>query len=262
MGYPRERRLTEAAPWLHLALLLALVSILEIARRLVGSEGALTYAVIARSMYTWLPTLAGIAISVLGPHRKSTRSAIAVAVAAIALMIVLDVTRTGPGDPRSSVALFPDASVGTTTQASRLASISWVRTAVAWTRGEISGINETGIDYGLDDPRVLVSNAVAEGGLLFVVFAAVGFVIAGMSWVRAHVLFKRDEDARAFYVALSWCVAPVVVGLSRQLAEEQRFRALFRGGALWRPLVPSLIALAAGVFLWWYTARYREPEDA
>jgi hypothetical protein len=87
-------------------------------------------------------------------------------------------------------------------------------------------------------------------------------VVAAMSWVNAHVVFKRAQDARAFHVVLAWLISPLVVEISRRLAADQRFRALFGGAALWRPLIPHLVVLVGAVLLWLYTARYRESEDA
>jgi hypothetical protein len=100
-----------------------------------------------------------------------------------------------------------------------------------------------------------------EGGYLLLVFASIGVVIAAMSWVRAHVVFTRPEDARAFHVVLAWLLSPLVVEISRRLSEAQGFRALFQGAALWRPLVPHVATLLATIFLWWYTRRYRETGD-
>jgi hypothetical protein len=251
-----------AAPWLHFLLLLALISLLEVGRRMVGADYVLTYAVIARSVYSWLPALAGIAISIAGPHARCTRTGVGIAFTGVALMIALDATLNVPADLGGSRALFPDASVSPMSQASQLASVSWVRTALEWATGGMPDISQVSADYDLTDPRLRVAEAITEGGLLLVVFASVGFVIAAMSWVRAHVVFKRVEDMRTFHIVLSWLVAPVIVGLTRQFAWEQRFRVLFRDAALWRPLIPSLLSLAVALFLWWYTARYRESEDA
>ena len=260
MSHVREPPTHAAAPWLHLLLLVALISLLEVGRRMSSTEDILTYSVIARSVYAWLPALAGIALSVAGP--RCTRTGLTVCAVVIVLMMLLDVTRSGPSDVGDSIALFPDASIGTTTQASQFASLSWMRTLIEWARGDLSDVGRPSGSIALDDPRARVALAITESGLVLMVVASVGFVIAAMSWVRAHVVFKRPEDARAFYVVLSWLVAPMIVGLTRQFASEQRFRVFFRGAALWRPLVPSIIALAVGVFLWWYTSRYREMEDS
>src|SRR5687768_1816067 len=70
MVQPRDPPASGAAPWLHLFLLVGLISLLEVARRMVSTEDILTYTLIARSVYAWMPALAGIAISVSGPHSK------------------------------------------------------------------------------------------------------------------------------------------------------------------------------------------------
>ena len=258
----RTQRPDAAAAWLHLLLLLALISLLEIGTWLGGDDDVLSYLVIARAVYGWLPALAAIAISIQGADSRITRTGLPVAIAAVAIMLLLDVTQSVGVDPTQSFALFPDASIGTTAQASGLASFSWVRTLVSWASGDLPGTALVRTDYDLADPRFRAAYAITESSRLLMVLACVGFVVAAISWVHAHVVFKRSQDARAFYIALAWLVAPVIVGLTRQVVREQHFRVLFRGAALWRPLIPSLLALALGVFLWWYTARYRDVDDA
>jgi hypothetical protein len=252
-----------AAHWIHLVLLIALVAILQAGVLVIGTENLFTLSVFTRSLYTWFPSIAGIAISIVGPSRRVTRNALLVGPAVVVLMIGLDFF--GGSRPESAgqvLALFPNASSSPLAQASELASISWMETLLDWARGNLGEIDQLQVTYGFADPRLRVAHAATEGGLLFVVYACMGFVIAAMSWVRAHVVFKKAQDATAFYIVLSWLVAPLVFTLSRQFAGHQRFRVLFRGASPWQALIPSLIAFALGSFLWWYTARYREPEDA
>jgi uncharacterized membrane protein YidH (DUF202 family) len=260
MDQPMDRT-RPGVQWLHFLLLLIVVSMLEAGQRM-GAENVLTFSIFARALYTWLPALAGISISVVGPQPSITRRGLRVGFVVVALMTLMDVSGSLAADATQSTALFPDASVSPMAQASQLASVSWVRTAIALLSGELPGVDHLSPNYDVLDDRVRVVGAVAEGGLVLVVFSAIGFVIAAMSWVRTHVVFKKDQDARAFHVVLAWLVAPAVIGLSRQFARAQRFKVLFRGGMLWQPLVPSLLCLVLGLFAWWYTARYRESDDA
>jgi hypothetical protein len=262
MAHPGNSSGSGAAPWLHLLLLVGLISLLAVGRRMVSTEDVLTYSLIARSVYTWMPALAGIAISVSGPQSRCTRVGLLVSFVAIALMLLLDVTGTAPVDESGAIALLPDASIANTSRASQAASLSWVRTIAAWIGGDMPGVTEMSGTYDVSHPRARVAIAIIESGLVLMVIASVGFVIAAMSWVRAHVVFKREQDARAFYVVLSWLIAPMVVGLTQQFASEQSFRVLFRGAALWRPLMPSVLAFAVGIWVWWYTGRYRDAGDA
>jgi hypothetical protein len=248
------------AHWLHLLLLIALVSALELGRTAAQADSVFVYSVFARALYNWLPALAGIAISISGPHARISRDGVLIGLAAVVVMITLDVTGGLAMKSDQRAALLPDASI--MADASRLASASWVQTAIAWLRGELALTAETSPVYGLDDPRLRAVQAITEGSLALVVFGSIGMVIAAMSWVRAHVVFKRPQDAKAFHVVIAWFIAPVVVELSNALTRTEQFRALFRGTALWRPAVPRLVLLAAGLFAWWYSARYREMGDA
>src|SRR5688572_18109903 len=110
MAHTHESR-NSAAHWLHLLLLLALVSALQ-AGRLLSYDGIFTFPVFARSLYIWLPALAGIAISIAGPHAKITSNGIQVGGTVILLMICLDVSGSLVFAEGESAALFGDASVG------------------------------------------------------------------------------------------------------------------------------------------------------
>jgi hypothetical protein len=103
--------------------------------------------------------------------------------------------------------------------------------------------------------------AVGEAGLLLLVFASIGFVIAANSWIRAHVLFKRDQDRLAAQIVVAWLLAPLLTGIAADLTSAQRFQVLFRGGAIWRPAVPYVVLLVLAVVAWRWTARYRSPAE-
>ena len=90
----------------------------------------------------------------------------------------------------------------------------------------------------------------------------IGLVISATSWIRVHVVFRQPESRRTSQIVLAWLLTPLISGISRDLAIDQRFFLLFNGGAVWRPLVPSVIVLLLSVFAWWYTARYRDSEES
>src|SRR4051794_9487404 len=100
-----------AGPWLHLALLILIVSATQTAHLAMGTEHAFTFLLFARSMYDWLPALAGIAVSVAAPDERITRVGISLGVVVIFLMIALDYSGSLAVLTPESTALFPDASV-------------------------------------------------------------------------------------------------------------------------------------------------------
>lgn len=244
------------ASWLHLALLLVVVSALEVGRSAFGSQAVFTYAAIARSIYMWLPAIAGIAISINGPHAKVTTHGLMIGFTVVLLMIGLDVSGALGFAVSQNPAVYPDASV--MAQASQLAIVSWVKTGLEWLKGDLGSTSQLSESYTFDSPRLRAAQALSDGPLILVVFASVGFVIAAMSWVRAHVVFKRSEDAGTANIVLAWLISPLVVDLARNFATIQKARALFRGTALWRPALAHVVITAFGVFVWWYSARYRE----
>src|SRR5688572_2485053 len=73
MGQGASSRPAVAA-WLHLALLVALVSILEAGRVATNGSGPFMLAAFARSLYLWLPALAAISISINGPRVAPVRT--------------------------------------------------------------------------------------------------------------------------------------------------------------------------------------------
>jgi hypothetical protein len=255
-----ELNYEERSHWLHLALLLALVSILEVGRSSIGSANEFVFSAFVRSLYMWLPALGGISISVGGPNARITRNGLMVGVMLVTLMVLLDLFGGVGFGGEQDAALYPDASV--MAQASRVASVSWVGTLADWLRGDLQLAQRVSDTYALDHPRLRAAYALSEGPLIFVVFASIGFVIAAMSWVRSHVVFKRAQDAKTFYIVLAWLIAPLVVELARHFATLQRSRVLFRGASVWRPAVAHIVVTALALLAWWYTARYREPEDS
>lgn len=253
---------SRAAPWLHLLLLLVLVALIEAGQRVLGGSGPLTLPLLARDVYAWLPALAGIAISIAGPRRHVTRDGLLVALAILVLMVSVDLAIGSRVATDFSAALFPDASVGPMARASRVAPPSWIHTIGAWLRGDLAGVDLVRDTYGLDDGRLRAVDALASVGFLLTVFTSVGFVIAVMSWVRAHVVFRRATDSRGVHIVLGWLVAPTVVDLLNQFGRAQQFRVLFRDAAVWRPVIPAIVGVLLSLLAWWYTARYRESEDA
>lgn len=251
-----------AAPWLHLVLLLVLVALIEAGQRVLGGSGPLTLPLLARDVYAWLPALAGIGISIAGPRNNVTRDGLLIALASLLLMVSLDLAIGSRVATDFSSALFPDASVSPMARASRVAPPSWIHTVAAWLQGDLAGVDLVRDAYGLEDGRLRAVDALASVGFLLTVFASVGFVIAAMSWVRAHVVFRRATDSRGVHIVLGWLVAPTVVDLLNQFSRAQQFRVLFRGAVIWRPVVPAIAGVLLGLLAWWYTARYRESEDA
>jgi hypothetical protein len=248
------------AHWLHLFLLLVVISALEIGRSAMGGTSEFMVTAITRSLYVWLPTIGGIAISIGGPNARVTRNGLLVAVVVVAMMVGLDLTGSLGYAGGQAAALYPDASV--MAQASQEALMSWVQTSIDWLRGDLRitpGLNQA---YRLDDPRLRAAQAFSDGPLVLVVLASVGFVIAAMSWVRAHVVFKQAQDSKTAYIVLAWLIAPLVVGLARRFSSQERARVLFRGSPVWQPAVSHVVVTLIAVFLWWYTRRYREPGDA
>ena len=249
-----------AVIWLHLGLLVGLVAILEAARVAIGEADVFLFGVFARSLYKWLPALGAISVSIGGPHAPSKRSIVAIAACVIGMMICLDLSVGLSLDVGDVPALYPDASV--MAQTSGTALVSWVHTAMDWIRGDLMLAQEARQAYNLEDPRARAAYAISDGPLILVAFGAIGFVVAAMSWVKAHVVFKRGQDAKAFCIVLAWLIAPLVVELSRHFAAQQQARVLFRGAPLWHAAIPAIVLTALGLFAWWYTARYREPDDA
>jgi hypothetical protein len=253
---PLARR---GAHWLHLVLLLVVVLALEIGRSAIGGTSQFMFTSVARALYVWLPTIAGIAISIGGPSPRVTRNGLVVAVVVIAMMTGLDLTGALGYGRAQAVALYPDASV--MAQASQQALMSWIDTGLDWLRGDLVIPAGPGEAYRLDDPKLRAAQAFSDGPLILVVFASVGFVIAAMSWVNANVVFKKAQDSRTAFIVLAWLIAPLVVGISRHFSDLNRARVLFRGAPLWQPALPHVLVTGAAVFLWWYTRRYRDPGD-
>lgn len=250
------------AHWWHLLLLLGLVSILQWGRWAFASEMPFFFSIFVRSLYGWVPAIAGIAISVSQSDHLVRRKGIEIGLAAAVLMVVLDIWSSFLASAvQPSAALFPNASIGLT-NASQAASLSWVRVLIEGVRGDLSGFRELVLTYDVGNTRLRVAQAVTQASQLLAVYASIGFVIAASSWTRAHVVFRKPQDASAFQVVIAWLVAPLVVEITNRLSADQRFRVLFKGVALWRPAVPHLVVLLAGLAAWWYTARYRESEDA
>ena len=145
--------------------------------------------------------------------------------------------------------------------ASQAAGVSWMETAFEWLQGDLVGASELSLSYGLDHPRLRASQAFTNAGVVLLVFASIGFVISVMSWIDVHVVFKKAESGRTSQIVVAWLMTPMLVEIARDLAADQRFSLLARGGALWRPLIPSLVFLALGVAAWIYTSTYRAGDE-
>ena len=248
--------------WLHFALLVGVVSTFEVGRMLVDND-PFALSLVLHTVYQWIPALSGIAVSIAVPDQRLTRRTIPLGLLASALMIGLDLwsSTLQPG-LRESAGLFPDASLGPMAELSEAAAVSWVKVGVDWISGDLGVLNPIVGNYDLSHPRLRAAEALTEGGLILLVFATLGFVIAATSWIRVHVIFRRPESRRTSQIVIAWLTAPLLTDLTRSLAADQRYETLFNDGALWRAIVPSVVFLILGLMAWWYTARYREPDPS
>jgi hypothetical protein len=247
-----------ATHWWHLLMLLGVVTILETGSMLVGLQDGASASLLFQALYGWIPALVGIAIAIGCADRGMPRRGVALGVTGIGLMIVLDLVG-GLFDPelRDSAALR-DSTLGEFGMAGSAAPSSWIRLVLGWMEGGLpEGVSTMG-PYVLGHPRLQVAEAVSEAGLILLVFASIGFVIAIMSWIRAHVVFRRAADQRAAQVVVAWIATPLLTALAGDLTGDQRFQVLFRGAPLWRPLLPYVLLLLAALAVWRATSGYRE----
>src|SRR5688500_10833005 len=77
--------------WWHFALLLGVLSIFEGGRMVVASDAPFMLPVLTRGLYSWIPALGGIAISIRRPDGKLTRDGIQIGCAGAVLMVALDI---------------------------------------------------------------------------------------------------------------------------------------------------------------------------
>jgi hypothetical protein len=243
--------------WWHLGALLLLVCVVESVGRALGGQGLLpALRALPTALYAWVPTVAGVSLSIRRADARAARAGVAIAVVAVGLMVGLDLASERlPATPATTAArvgdrlsLHASASSGGT---------GWVSTLTAWQQGELGDLDPpAGVEggegrYSLSSPRTRVASALLDVGLVLLVPGVVGLILGMGRWVRARVTFRRLEDEQAAHMVVAWLLAPMVVHLTVALwAEDLYYRALFEGRPLLPILVPFVVVMLAGLTAW------------
>ena len=243
--------------WWHLGALLLLVCAVESVGRALGGQGWIpALRSLPTGLYPWIPTVAGVSLSIRRADARAARAGIAIAVFAVALMVGLGLASQWlPAPPSSTAAMVGD----------RLSlhgepgagGDGWIRTLADWQRGELGDLappaGAEGVEsrYSVSSPRTRVANALLDVGLVLLVPGVIGLVLGMGRWVRARVTFRRLEDEQAAHMVVAWLLAPIVVHLTVILwAEDVYYRALFEGRSLLSILVPYVVVLVVGLAAW------------
>jgi hypothetical protein len=234
--------------WAHLASIFLLLSVVG-ALGMILVDGLTFVASLARLpalLQWWVPPALGVAAAAMPVRGLSPRRLAALVLVGIGLLILLDLL----GSSLSSRVAAGWALVGgesvQTAVSGNVHPESWIGALAEWAVGGLTGVSERLPRYPAGHPRVLVVQALAEAGSVFLVLGIVGLVAALRRWIDENVTLRRPSNDVVVGAVLGWIIAPSVCVAASALTGERMSAALFRGEPLGAVLIPCGATAALG----------------
>jgi hypothetical protein len=245
-------------PWLHLAGLTALAVALEVGSSWLAlrSEGTPAGAALSEGLrrapafvYAVLPAIAAISCGFLRARSGAPKTALRIALAATACMMVIDVTAPAAESAFGSRVGILEGDVAVqTARAPDLGRASATRTVRDALRGDLAGFAETQASYPVLHPRLVLTSATHKAALLMAPVLLVGLIIGIQAWVSDRVVFRQPGDRRIAQSLMAWIVAPGGEALLFTWSHDSKTQVLFGQAPLWTILVPYIpVAIVSGV---------------
>ena len=198
------------------------------------------------NLYRWTPILAGVAISIRGLGRRSSRQALELGVVALLVMINLDLS-VAALSPELALIGGEFSSVVSLTSGSQS---SWILTAIDALGGGLAGVSEVLPAYPQHHPRILTASALLDGSMTLILFGWLG-ILLGMGELFDRYFRPLAPRARLVaHLCMAWLAGPAVVGLAASRSHRLLFRAMAGGEPLVMIILPAFFVFLGGG-AWW-----------